>query len=121
MNLKLRLAISAGFCFGLDTPALVYDKGGGLTPLRGTTAARPSLFFSNPGQEFFVLVDLGDICNIGGNSGSITLHPKLGQVGTKMSLRRIREALEIRLDRFGRPSWGQVGSKIGAKEDNGAS
>ena len=63
------------FRFGSDTPALVYDKGGGLTPLRGTTAARPSLFFGNPGQEFFVLVDLGDICNIGRNSGSIIPHP----------------------------------------------
>ena len=40
-------------------------SGGGLTPLRGTTAARPSIFLGISCWMVFVFGDLGDICKLG--------------------------------------------------------
>ena len=54
---------------------------GGLTPLRGTTAARPSFFLGNLGEDFFVFVDFCDICNMGGPR----MAPRWPQDGPKMA------------------------------------
>ena len=57
-----------------DTPCSdPRGSGGGLTPLRGKTAARPPLFSGICGYKFFVFVELCDLCNMGESLDKIRL------------------------------------------------
>ena len=74
-----------------NTLAPLQAGGGGLTPLRGKTAARPSFFLAFGGLTFYVFGELGDICKIWGQVGT-KIAPRGGQGGSGEPLGPILEA-----------------------------
>ena len=72
-------------------PPARMQAGGGLTPLRGKTAARPSFFLAFGGLIFYVFGELGDIYKIWGQVGT-TIAPRGGQGGSGEPLGPILEA-----------------------------